>query len=173
MYCCFVPYGWYVKASNTVSQFQQRLLHNFRNQSPTTFDKDHCCIIVCRLRGLSSSILSNRRCQYLEVDSGGFILYFWYSLAPPPPPIRHAKATTGFLASRHPTLGGWLLFVHEKISIYTSTISPVINRSPHPRTCPHVAWTLIPCLNIIERVGGDGGDSKKAVETTEGVLMPL
>ena len=99
MYCCFVPYGWYVKASNTVSQFQQRLLHNFRNQSPTTFDKDHCCIIVCHLRGLSSSILSNRWCQYLEVDSGGFILYFWYSLAPPPPPIRHAKATTGFLAS--------------------------------------------------------------------------
>ena len=42
----------------------------FRNQNSTTFPEDHCCIIICRLRGLGSSITIHRRSQYSEVDSG-------------------------------------------------------------------------------------------------------
>ena len=77
--CCMVPHSYNStnccivvsyptedmwQASNTVSQFQQRLLHCFRNQNSTTFPEDHCCIIICRLRGLGSSILSICRPSY-------------------------------------------------------------------------------------------------------------
>ena len=115
------------------------VVHYFRNQNTTTFPKDHCCIIICRLRGLSSSILSNRSVLVLGGRVFCFILCFWCSLAPPPSPIDVPRPPP---ASPPVVIQFWegdCCLSMRYINTYHHPLRLISLPLPPPRTRPHIA----------------------------------
>jgi hypothetical protein len=78
----FIPSGGYVARKQHHQPVSTEVVYHFGNQNSTNFPEDHCCIFLCRLRSLSSSITTQSSVSVLAADCG-FHCIFGTGMLPP------------------------------------------------------------------------------------------